>query len=51
MLGEVAGVHIDDRMIEDGMIDIVNMLSLARRGDMDYTAVEKVTSLTRETWP
>jgi len=48
---EVVGVHIDDRMIEDGMVDIVKMQTLARCGYMDYTPLEKVTSLTRPTWP
>ena len=51
VLGEVVGVHIDDRMIEDGMVDIVKMQTLARCGYMDYAAVEKVTSLSRPTWP
>jgi flavin reductase (DIM6/NTAB) family NADH-FMN oxidoreductase RutF len=51
VLGEVVGVHIDDRMIEDGMVDIVKMQTLARCGYMDYAPVEKVTSLSRPTWP
>ena len=51
VLGEVVGVHIDDRMIEDGMVDIVKMQTPARCGYMDYTPAEKVTSLTRRTWP
>jgi len=51
VLGEVVGVHIDDRMIEDGMVDIVKMQTPARCGYMDYTPAEKVTSLTRPTWP
>ena len=51
VLGEVVGVHIDDRMIDDGMVNIVKMQTLARCGYMDYTAVERVTSLARPTWP
>jgi flavin reductase (DIM6/NTAB) family NADH-FMN oxidoreductase RutF len=51
VLGEVVGVHIDERMIEDGKVNIVKMQTLARCGYMDYTAVESVTSLVRPTWP
>ncbi len=51
VLGEVVGVHIDDSVIVDGMVDIVKMQSLARCGYMDYTWVQKVISRTRPTWP
>ena len=37
VLGEVVGVHIDDAVIVDGVVDIVKMQSLARCGYMDYT--------------
>ncbi len=51
VLGEVVGVHIDERMIENGIVDIVKMQTLARCGYMDYSPVEKITSLTRPSWP
>jgi flavin reductase (DIM6/NTAB) family NADH-FMN oxidoreductase RutF len=51
VLGEVVGVHIDDQMIDDGMVNIVKMQTLARCGYMDYSPVEKVTSVTRPSWP
>ena len=52
VLGEVIGVHIDDSVINGkGILDIERMQSLARCGYMDYTSVEKVTSLNRPTWP
>lgn len=51
VLGEVVGVHIEDSFIENGVVDIVKMQSLARCGYMDYTTVEHVTSLNRPTWP
>jgi flavin reductase (DIM6/NTAB) family NADH-FMN oxidoreductase RutF len=51
VLGEVVGVHIDDRMIENGLVDIVKMQTLARCGYMDYSPVESITSLNRPTWP
>ena len=51
VLGEVVGVHIDEQMIENGLVDIVKMQTLARCGYMDYSPVERITSLTRPTWP
>ena len=51
VLGEVVGVHIEDAVIVDGVVDIVKMQSLARCGYMDYTWVQEVTSLNRPTWP
>jgi flavin reductase (DIM6/NTAB) family NADH-FMN oxidoreductase RutF len=51
VLGEVVGVHIDEGVIENGLVDIVKMQTLARCGYMDYSPVEKITALTRPTWP
>ncbi len=51
VLGEVVGVHIDERVIENGMVNIVKMQTLARCGYMDYSPVESITSLNRPTWP
>ena len=51
VLGEVVGVHIEESVIENGMVDIVKMQSLARCGYMDYAWVQEVTSCPRPTWP
>lgn len=47
VLGEVIGIHIDDRFIVGGRIDSLAMNHLARLGYMEYSAVERVFSLPR----
>ena len=39
VIGEVVGVHIDDRFITDGLVDTVAMQPIARMGYMDYAVV------------
>lgn len=45
--GEVTGVHIDDDILVDGMIDITRYQPLARMGYLDYTKVDRVFPLER----
>ncbi len=47
VLGEVVGVHIDDRFLKDGRVDSLAMQQLARLGYMEYTAVESIFALER----
>ena len=47
VIGQVVGIHIDDRIIKDGMIDMAAYRPLARLGYMDYTSVESVFSMPR----
>ncbi len=47
VFGQVVGIHIDDAMIEDGMINMDRLRPIARLGYMDYTVVDTVFSLTR----
>lgn len=47
VVGEVVGVHIDDRFLRDGMLDVTLYQPLARLGYNDYSAVENVFSLVR----
>lgn len=46
-IGQVVGVHVDDRVIEDGMVLVERFKPLARLGYNDYAAVERVFNLTR----
>ncbi|HTZ67476.1 MAG TPA: flavin reductase family protein [Roseiarcus sp.] len=46
-LGEVIGVHIDERYLLDGRFDTAQAHPLARCGYQDYAAVEKVFAMTR----
>lgn len=45
VFGRVVGVHIDDRMIEGGKLDVSKVSPIARLGYNEYTRVEKVFSM------
>ncbi len=47
VIGEVVGIHIDDAVIVDGMVDITRMKPIARLGYMDYAVVEDFFSMAR----
>ena len=47
VIGEVVGTHIDDAIIDDGMIDMAAYHPLARLGYMDYTAVDGTFEMLR----
>ena len=40
--GRVVGIHIDDRLIVDGMVDICRARPIARLGYMDYAVIDQV---------
>lgn len=46
-IGEVVGVHIDNSVLRDGMVDVTLYQPLARLGYRDYAAVEQVFALRR----
>ncbi|WP_417519027.1 flavin reductase family protein [Minwuia sp.] len=47
VVGEVVGVHIDERIIKDGMIDIASYQPVARLGYMDYAVINETFSMDR----
>jgi len=47
VMGEVVGVHFDEKYLRDGIFDVTLVQPLARLGYRDYTRVEKVFSLLR----
>ena len=47
VLGLVVGIHIDDAIITDGMIDMAKFRPIARLGYMDYTVVDNVFTMMR----
>jgi flavin reductase (DIM6/NTAB) family NADH-FMN oxidoreductase RutF len=47
VLGQVVGVHIDDRFIKDGRLDTAAMQPIARCGYADYAVVDKVFAIAR----
>lgn len=47
VLGEVVGIHIDESIIVDGMLDVRKMQPIARMGYMDYCVVNDFFSMAR----
>jgi flavin reductase (DIM6/NTAB) family NADH-FMN oxidoreductase RutF len=49
VIGEVVGIHIDDRYVKDGLVDTGAMRPIARLGYMDYGVVnpENVFTINR----
>ena len=47
VLGQVVGVHVDERFLKNGRLDAVAMQPIARCGYDEYTVIERVFSLTR----
>jgi len=47
VLGQVIGLHVDERFIRDGIIDILAMKPIARCGYQDYTAVDRLFPIRR----
>ncbi|MEO1471469.1 MAG: flavin reductase family protein [Pseudomonadota bacterium] len=47
VIGEVVGVHIDEAILDEGMVDVLRYSPLARMGYMDYTAVSDKFALRR----
>lgn len=40
IIGEVVGVHIDDRVIVDGIVDVMNLRPISRLGYMQYCTID-----------
>lgn len=52
VLGEVVGIHIDDGIIEDGMVQYDRMQTIARLGYLaDYARVTDIFQMRRPDWP
>jgi flavin reductase (DIM6/NTAB) family NADH-FMN oxidoreductase RutF len=47
ILGKVLGVHINDAVLSDGLIDLDKIKPLARLGYQEYTAVDNVFKMSR----
>lgn len=49
IIGQVVGIHIDDDIISDGMVDVHKMELIARLGYLDYAKIESenIVSLKR----
>lgn len=47
VLGQVVGIHIDEAVMTDGMVDMNKFRPIARLGGMDYTVVDNVFTMNR----
>ncbi|WP_342361666.1 flavin reductase family protein [Terrarubrum flagellatum] len=47
VIGEVVGVHIDDRFVKDGRFDTAGAQPIARCGYQDYAVVNELFSIVR----
>jgi len=51
IIGEVVGIHIDERLITDGKVDIRRARPIARLGYWDYCVVDEVFEMRRPASP
>jgi flavin reductase (DIM6/NTAB) family NADH-FMN oxidoreductase RutF len=50
VIGEVVGVHIDEQVLTDGLIDIAKARPVSRLGYMDFATTENVYQMFRPKW-
>jgi flavin reductase (DIM6/NTAB) family NADH-FMN oxidoreductase RutF len=50
-IGRVVAIHIDARLVADGMVDITKARPIARLGYLDYAVVDSVFEIRRPSWP
>ncbi len=51
VIGKVVGIHIDDSVIVDGLVDERKLEPMARLGYLNYTRVTEVHTKPFPTWP
>lgn len=51
VIGKVVGVHIDESVINDGIVDELALQPMARLGYLNYTRLTEVHSKPFPTWP
>ena len=50
VIGKVVGIHIDDRVIVDGMVDMAAIDPLSRLGYMAYSRLGEIFDMQRPEW-
>tara|TARA_B100001750_G_C15497780_1_gene595290 strand:+ start:217 stop:834 length:618 start_codon:yes stop_codon:yes gene_type:complete len=51
VFGEVVGIHIDDEVIVEGLIDVLKVNPIGRLGYLDFVEVNNKFSMKRPLWP
>jgi flavin reductase (DIM6/NTAB) family NADH-FMN oxidoreductase RutF len=47
VIGQVVGIHIDERVMTDGIVDIAKLKPVSRLGYMDYAVIEQTFRMRR----
>jgi flavin reductase (DIM6/NTAB) family NADH-FMN oxidoreductase RutF len=47
VLGQVVGVHLDERLLKNGRFDAVAAQAIARCGYDEYTVIDRVFAISR----
>jgi flavin reductase (DIM6/NTAB) family NADH-FMN oxidoreductase RutF len=51
VVAEVIGIHIDESVLTEGLVDPRKLKAIARLGYMDYTLVDDFFTMRRPIWP
>ena len=51
IIGEVIGIHIDESVLTEGLIDNAKLRPIGRLGYMDYVRVDEIFTMFRPKWP
>ena len=47
VFGEVVGIHIDDAVIEDGVVNTLKIAPIARLGAFEYSGIDRIEVIPR----
>ncbi len=50
LIGQVVGIHIDERFIKNGLLDTAAMKPIARCGYHDYSVLDETFTMVRPRW-
>lgn len=50
VIGEVVGVHLDESVLTDGLLDVAKVRPVTRLGYMDYATTDSVYQMFRPRW-
>jgi flavin reductase (DIM6/NTAB) family NADH-FMN oxidoreductase RutF len=51
VIGEVVGIHIDESVLVDGLVDYTRLQPIGRLGYQDYPRLGEVFAMSRPGWP
>lgn len=51
VIGEVLGIHIDESVMTDGLVDIRKLKPISRLGYLDYALIDESFTMRRPSWP